>query len=118
MRIQRCAGGAPGQDAVDDLQRNHRRAALAAGGPLIHPTVRVIVLTPICPHTLNVRSLIIGEEEQARVVVTVDNGLMHLAVAVGARTVALFGASPRLIWTPPVPHLTILRLKPWKIRVR
>jgi ADP-heptose:LPS heptosyltransferase len=42
------------------------------------------------------------------VVVTVDNGLMHLAVASGARTVALFGASPRLIWPPRVAHLTIL----------
>jgi NAD+ kinase len=45
---------------------------LAAGGPLVHPTVRVIILTPICPHTLNVRSLIIGEEEQARVVIATD----------------------------------------------
>jgi NAD+ kinase len=45
---------------------------LAAGGPLVHPMVRVIVLTPICPHTLNVRSLIIGEEEKARVVVVTD----------------------------------------------
>jgi len=45
---------------------------LAAGGPLIHPAVRVIVLTPICPHTLNVRSLIIGDEERARVVVVTD----------------------------------------------
>jgi NAD+ kinase len=45
---------------------------LAAGGPLVHPAVRVIILTPICPHTLNVRSLIIGEEERARVVVITD----------------------------------------------
>jgi NAD+ kinase len=45
---------------------------LAAGGPLVHPTVRVILLTPICPHTLNVRSLLISEEEQARVVVLTD----------------------------------------------
>ena len=45
---------------------------LAAGGPLVHPTVRVIILTPICPHTLNVRSLLIGEEERARVVVVTD----------------------------------------------
>lgn len=45
---------------------------LAAGGPLVHPTVRVIILTPICPHTLNVRSLIIGEEECARVVLGPD----------------------------------------------
>jgi NAD+ kinase len=45
---------------------------LAAGGPLVHPTVRVIILTPICPHTLNVRTLIIGEGEQARVVIITD----------------------------------------------
>ena len=49
-----------------------------------------------------------GAAQRTRLVVTVDNGLMHLAVAVGARTVALFGASPRLVWTPPVPYLTIL----------
>jgi NAD+ kinase len=45
---------------------------LAAGGPLVHPTVRVILLTPICPHTLNIRSLIIDEEERIRVVMATD----------------------------------------------
>jgi heptosyltransferase III len=49
-----------------------------------------------------------GAMQGARLVVSVDNGLMHLGVAAGARTVALFGASPRLIWTPPVDYLTIL----------
>jgi NAD+ kinase len=33
---------------------------LAAGGPLVHPSVETILLTPICPHTLNVRSLLVG----------------------------------------------------------
>ena len=32
---------------------------LAAGGPLVHPAVETILLTPICPHTLNVRSLLV-----------------------------------------------------------
>lgn len=45
---------------------------LAAGGPLVHPAVRVILLTPICPHTLNVRSLIIGESESIGVTVESD----------------------------------------------
>jgi NAD+ kinase len=56
---------------------------LAAGGPLVHPTVPVILLTPICPHTLNVRSLIIGEEEQARVVVVTDPRDMALLTVDG-----------------------------------
>jgi NAD+ kinase len=33
--------------------------SLAAGGALIHPTAQVMSLTPICPHTLSNRSLIL-----------------------------------------------------------
>jgi NAD+ kinase len=32
---------------------------LSAGGPLIHPSAEVIALTPICPHTLSNRSIIL-----------------------------------------------------------
>jgi NAD+ kinase len=32
---------------------------LSAGGPLIHPSSEVIALTPICPHTLSNRSIIL-----------------------------------------------------------
>ncbi len=56
---------------------------LAAGGPLVHPTVRVIIMTPICPHTLNVRSLIIDETERARVVVVTDPRDMALLTVDG-----------------------------------
>jgi len=45
---------------------------LAAGGPLVHPTVQVILLTPICPHTLNVRSLIVGDREMIQVQIETD----------------------------------------------
>ena len=33
--------------------------SLAAGGALVHPTANVMALTPICPHTLSNRSLIL-----------------------------------------------------------
>ena len=34
---------------------------LSAGGPLIHPRAPVLAVTPICPHTLTNRGLIVGE---------------------------------------------------------
>lgn len=42
--------------------------SLAAGGPIIYPTVNAICLTPICPHTLTNRPLIVPAEMGVRVV--------------------------------------------------
>lgn len=36
--------------------------SLSAGGPLISPTASVFVITPICPHSLSNRSLVLSEE--------------------------------------------------------
>lgn len=49
-----------------------------------------------------------GALRRARAFVTVDNGLMHLAAAVGTPTLALFGASPRRLWAPLSSSVQIL----------
>lgn len=36
---------------------------LSAGGPLAEPRAKLIMLTPICPHTLNQRSIILSPED-------------------------------------------------------
>jgi NAD+ kinase len=42
--------------------------SLAAGGPIIFPTVAAVCITPICPHTLTNRPLIIPADLPVRVV--------------------------------------------------
>ena len=36
---------------------------LSAGGPLVEPNAELIMVTPICPHTLNQRSIILSPED-------------------------------------------------------
>lgn len=36
---------------------------LSAGGPIVEPKARLIMITPICPHTLNQRSIILSPED-------------------------------------------------------
>jgi ADP-heptose:LPS heptosyltransferase len=52
--------------------------------------------------------VVAGALRRARACVTIDNGIMHLAAAVGARTVAIFGGSPWRLWAPRSPSVQVL----------
>ncbi len=55
--------------------------SLSAGGPLLAPTLRAIILTPLSPHTMSVRPLVVDAEQtvgirvlagRSKIVVTID----------------------------------------------
>ena len=41
--------------------------SLSAGGPIVHPEVKALIVTPICPHTFNVRPMVVDHSEKVQV---------------------------------------------------
>lgn len=41
--------------------------SLSAGGPVVEPSASMIILTPICPHSLNTRSIILSSKDQVEI---------------------------------------------------
>ena len=83
--------------------------SLSAGGPILLPTARACVLTPICPHALSNRSLILGENSVVRCQVTraagrlllTMDGQVHTRLMVGDEVEMRGGSHTVRLVTPP-----------------
>jgi len=54
--------------------------SLAAGGPVLHPDVRVLVLTPVAPHSLTSRPLIFPDNKKLTLKLEKQTATAHLIV--------------------------------------
>lgn len=52
--------------------------SLAAGGAIVHPSVRALLITPICPHTLSSRPLVIPED--SKITLRIDGDIRDVPV--------------------------------------
>ena len=53
---------------------------LAAGGPILHPEARSVVVTPICPHSLTIRPLIFPDDRKFWFQVEGDKRKAYLSI--------------------------------------
>ena len=54
--------------------------SLAAGGPIVYPSVEAFLVTPICPHTLTNRPLVVPDRSRIEVVVKTEAESVFLTV--------------------------------------
>lgn len=54
--------------------------SLSTGGPVVHPNLGVVILSPICAHTLAVRPLVIPERDEIDVIVEPSSGKTLLTI--------------------------------------
>jgi NAD+ kinase len=94
--------------------------SLSAGGPIVHPGLQAIILTPICPHTLGARPVIISNSEVIKIqvksghediIVTID-GQSGIDFAVDDTLLIQKGEFPiRLVKIDNISFFHILREK-------
>lgn len=94
--------------------------SLSAGGPIVFPTVAALCITPICPHTLTNRPVIVPDTATVRLVnhaegesafLTID-GQVGQPLAEGDRVIC--HSSPRSVWLvrpPKMLFFDVLRQK-------
>ena len=51
--------------------------SLSAGGPIMFPSVAATAITPICPHTLTNRPVIVPDESEIQVIVLLQFAHLH-----------------------------------------
>jgi NAD+ kinase len=63
--------------------------SLSAGGPIVHPRLETILVTPICPHSLATRSILALPDEVVRVRVVADRSSQVVLTADGQAGAAI-----------------------------
>ncbi len=73
----------PGDGIIVSTPTGSTAYSLSAGGPIVHPSLNLIMINPICPHTLHNRSYL--SDADSEVVVTICDYPCHTLIAIDGR---------------------------------
>lgn len=97
--------------------------SLSAGGPIMNPNVRALIVTPICAHTFNLRPLVIREDDtvhiqiarvQQDIIVTFDGQQVFRLLPGDEVIVQKSNAQAEIVKFEDKDYYQILRTKLWK----
>jgi len=84
--------------------------SLSAGGPILSPQMRCILMTPVCPHSLFSRSVVFDEEAQLSVSVKIPDGCSCVLTVDGEENIDIHEADSVIIRRSDL-NLRLLSLK-------
>lgn len=85
---------------------------MSAGGPIVEPGAQLIVLTPVCPHTLQTRSVILRADDEISIRIIGKAGMEETGIEAcfdGSRNIGL-GAKDEVHVTKSIQTTSIVKL--------
>ncbi len=70
----------PGDGLIVSSPTGSTGYSLSAGGPIVNPQLNLLLITPICPHKLYSRSVIVSDKEKIRLIVRSRQAEVFLTV--------------------------------------
>lgn len=84
--------------------------ALSAGGPLVSPHYRGLVVVPLAPHTLRSRSIVTGENDIVEITLTTEERYREATLFIDGE-VLVFDAPIRRLYVKRCGEVTLLRTR-------
>lgn len=66
--------------------------SLSAGGPIIYPNLDVIAITPICPHKLEMRTIIVDSKSNIKIIVNTKESKEEVYLTIDGQESKIIGA--------------------------
>jgi NAD+ kinase len=123
MVLQRCEGGRmldfdtriagrplnshAGDGLIVATPTGSTAYALSCGGPIVEPNLQVMVVVPVCPHTLSDRPIVIDANLSVEIVLH-ERGDSKAEVAVDGLSLGRLGVTDRLIVTRSKQVITLI----------